>query len=51
MVMPAKSTAVDAAIARGRAALADAGTFESAILVRVERDARYLASTDNDTRR
>jgi hypothetical protein len=33
-------TAFDAALKRGRAALAGAGTFESAELIRAERDAR-----------
>ena len=32
--------AIDAALARGREALADAGAFESADLVRSDRDAR-----------
>lgn len=32
---------VDAAIARARAALASAGAFESAALIRAERDARH----------
>jgi hypothetical protein len=32
--------ALDAALERGRAALADAGSFESAELIREERDAR-----------
>ena len=32
--------AFDAALARGREALADAGTFESAQLIRADRDAR-----------
>jgi predicted transcriptional regulator len=33
--------AVDAAVGRARRALADAGSFESAVLVRAERDARH----------
>ncbi len=36
--------AVDAAVARGRAAMAGAGSFESAALVRAERDARHAGA-------
>lgn len=35
---------VDAAVARARSALADAGPFESAELVRAERDARHAGA-------
>jgi predicted transcriptional regulator len=35
---------VDAAVTRARAALADAGSFESAELVRAERDARHAGA-------
>jgi hypothetical protein len=35
---------VDAAVTRARAALASAGAFDSAALVRAERDARHAVS-------
>jgi Arc/MetJ-type ribon-helix-helix transcriptional regulator len=36
--------AIDAAVARARKALAGAGSFESAALVRAERDARHVGA-------